>query len=417
MLKLYKQNLILLILPLLFASNTFSRGKDNYAFYYKLINQAELCIVDLEFHDAYSLYNQAFTSFEKRRLSDLHNASLCAILIGEYGQAKNWIGEMITKGVNINRLNTRYFKQLPEPIWAEIKQNSNSLRAIYLSRIDSSYIAVIDTLRNREQTYLINRRSQQSYDSLVYEHAKVLYALISERGVPRVAVYGRAPLPLDVIKHHFGLRNRLRFPDKNNIDLNAEPYKSMDYAQYNLEPLLRQAVFNGDLSPQFFASAMAHSELDPTRQLGAYTIYADLNSKTITHESASEEIIQQIDKYRKSLGLESIQDAVKKDILVALYYNQETFPFDEHIRRNKEIGYSKKVMESLDPNSKEFDSLASASIRVLTETRESFFKNNSFRVERKSDYDHLEIDNKFDLLKEFHFSQNSVQKMIISLIE
>jgi hypothetical protein len=278
-------------------------------------------------------------------------------------------------------------------------------------------MAILDTLREREQTYLINRRAKESYDSLIYEHAKVLYALISERGISPVPIYNRHYFPVDVIRHHFGLRNQLKFPEENGIDLNAEPYRSMEFPQYDLEPLLRQAVFNGDLSPQFLGSAMSHSELDSTRQLGGFTLYVDLNTKTIKSESTSEENLKQIDQYRQSLGLEPVRDAAKKNIMVALYYNQESFPFDEIIRRYKEIGYSQKALKSLEQESKEFDILAISSIGVSREIRESFFKRNSFRIERKSDDEFITIENKWDLLKEFRFSQNIVDVMEIAIYE
>jgi hypothetical protein len=417
MLAYWMRYFIFLLLPLLCHNAPYSRGSGNYFEYYKMINQAELSIFELDFHNAYNTYKKAFETFEKRHLNDLHNASLCAILIGESAQAKEWIMEMISKGVSITSLNTSYFKKLPESEWNIIKQSEPILRQIYQSKVDSSYFNTLSALAAREQEFSSSQKSQTSYDSLLYEHAKVLHALISEGGIPPVPIFGRFHLPIDVIKHNFGLRNRLKFPNENEIDLETEPYKSMDFSLYDLEPLLRQSVFNGDLSPQFLGSALSHSELDSTRQLRGFTLYADLNTKTITYETVSEENLKQIDQYRQSLGLESVCDAAKKDIMVALYYNQESFPFDEHIRRDKEIGFSKKTVASLKPNSKEFDSLARASIRVMSEIKETFLKNNSFEIERKADNECITIENKYDLLKEFRISQSIVQKIILSLYE
>ncbi|HCX98899.1 MAG TPA: hypothetical protein DG754_02055, partial [Bacteroidales bacterium] len=295
----------------------------------------------------------------------------------------------------------------------EIRQSNSSLRAIYLSRVDSSYMAILDTLRAREQDWLIKRRAKESYDSLVYGHAKVLHALISERGIPPVPIFNRHHLPLDVLLHHFGLRNQLKFPKENGIELNVEPYRSMDFSRYDLEPLLRHAVFNGDLSPQFLGLAMSHSEVDSTRQLGGFTLCADLNTKTITQESASEENLKQIDQYRQSIGLESAHDAAKKNIKIALYFNQESFPFDVHIRGFKEIGYNLKVMKTLEPINEEFHTLAKKSISVIIETEEFFLKNNGFRIKRNSDKEDISIENNQDLLKEFRFSQSIVSYFII----
>ncbi len=396
---------ILLHIALLSAS---AQAHLPYRAYYDSINQAELSVVELNFQRAYGIYRHAFSAFEKRHLNDLHNATLCAILVGEHVQAKEWIMEMITKGVDINTLNTHYFNKLPEPFWEEIRQSNNFLQSVYLSRIDSSYIAILDTLREREQSYLIYRKPKESYDSLLYEHAKVLHTLITERGVPPVPIYGRFLFPIDVLLHHFGLRNQLKYPMENNIDLHAEPYKSMEYSRYDLEPILREAVFNGDLAPQFLASAMAHSERDSTRQLGVFSLTVDLGSKTITSESTSEENLKQIDEYRLSLGLESARDAAKKDIRTATYFNQESYPFDEHIRRFREIGYNLKTLKTLGLGSEGFRQLSLKTFRVLREIEESFYKNNSFSIESNLGKESIYVENKFDLLKGFRFSQSIV---------
>jgi len=385
-----------------------------YKEYYDTINKAELAIVELNFNEAYKIYVQVFERFEKRHLSDLHNASLCAILDGEYSKAKEWICEMIKNGVELNALNTRYFKKLPDSVWVDIKQNYNFYRQIYLSQIDSSYVSILDSLRKREQNYISQSKSQNTYDSLIYEHAKLLHTLISEKGISPVPIYDkRQYLPIDVLRHHFGLRNRLKFPDQNNINLNTEPYRSMQFAQYDLEPLLLQAVFNGELSPHFLGMAMSHSELDSTRQLGGFTLIVDLDTKTITYESTSKENLEQIDQYRKSIGLESIHDAIKKDIDIALYYNYESFPFDEEIRRNKEIGYTKEALKSIKVGTSEFRELSLKAVNVAADIRETFFRENPMEIKQKLDEEKLIVDNKWTLLKEFHLSQNTTLKMII----
>ncbi|MDX9845500.1 MAG: hypothetical protein RBT74_00845 [Tenuifilaceae bacterium] len=407
---------LVLLICLSLPANAFDVLPENYKAYYDSINVAELSVFELNFHKAYDTYSRTFSRFEKRHVNDLHNASLCAILIGEHAQAKEWIMEMITKGVDINTLNTRYFKELPEPIWEEIRQSSSFLRSIYLSRFDSSYMATLDTLREREQDFLINRKPKSSYDSLVYEHAKVLHALVSERGVPTVPLYGRFHFPLDVLLHHFGLRNQLKYPKENDIDLNAEPYKSMEFSRYDLEPLLREAVFNGELTPQFLASAMAHSELDSTRQLGGFDLIVDLETRTITYETVkSEENLKEIDAYRLSLGLETARDASKKDIDALFFYNIDFFPFEGLICKFNEIGYTKKKQAAIEHNSNEFDLMALSVIRAHSEIRESFYQNSGFSLESQLDKSPIIIENKWKLLKEFRISKSIVDVLIVPL--
>jgi len=405
----------LMFLAFILPFTLYSQSNLKYAEYYNTINQAELRVVDLNFKEAYNTYKQVFPTFEKRHLQDLYNATLCAIHIGEYRQAEAWINEMITKGAELTQFNTKTFKMLPDTVWFRIKQNYNLLRGLCIARVDTSYKAKLNILREQEQLYLVNKRSQESYDSLVYEHAKVLYALISEHGLSPVPIFERAPLPIDVMRHHFGLRNRLRFPQENGIDLDAEPYRSMNFAQYDLEPLLRQAVFSGDLTPGFLGHAMDHGELDPNRKISGFVLYVDLNTRTVTHDSISEEKLNRIDLYRESIGLESTRDAAKKDIEVALFYNQETFPFDEFIRKFKEIGYTKKAFDSIKFGSAEFDSLSMKAASVLFDTKQAFYKTNTFKMDSKLDDKTVTFENKWEILKEFRFNQTIAYKAVIPL--
>jgi hypothetical protein len=178
----------------------------------------------------------------------------------------------------------------------------------------------------------------------------------------------------------------------------------MNFAPYDLEPLLTQAVFNGDLSPSFLASAMEHSELDPTRQLGALLLIADLETKTISYEAVNEEKIKAIDAYRQSIGLETVRDAAKKNFDVAFYYNMNSFPFDEHIKRFKEIGYTLKETRVLVAGSKEFSQVSRMAAGIIFDIREIFYRNNSNTLINKSNNEQFVIENKSDLLKEFRFN-------------
>ena len=82
---------LVLLICLSLPANAFDVLPENYKAYYDSINVAELSVFELNFHRAYDTYSRTFSRFEKRHVNDLHNASLCAILIGEHTQAKEWI--------------------------------------------------------------------------------------------------------------------------------------------------------------------------------------------------------------------------------------------------------------------------------------------------------------------------------------
>ncbi|BDX38796.1 hypothetical protein CYCD_21510 [Tenuifilaceae bacterium CYCD] len=399
---------LLLLLFLQTASTTSGENSRSYIPYYKAINEAELCVVELNFNQAYKIYSKAFEQFDKHQRTDLYNASLCAILTGNNHQAKLWIKELIGLGFALPSFKGNIFQQLPLNEWDDIKSVYDSLHNVYRASLDLTYLAALDTMRIREQRLV--QGAQNRYDSLLYMHAKVLHHLITEKGIPKGTEFEEQPLPLDVFRHHFGLRNRLKYNMLNGIDTVAEPYKSMCFKTYDLETLLKEAVFRGELSPNFVAACIDHSELDRTKQQGVFEISIDLNTKTIKYLEPEPKELELIDAQRISLGLESCRDAAKKDIEVALYYNQEKYPFDELIRRSKEIGYSKAAIIALSNNIVERDKLTMAFLDMVNEIRREILYNENFSA--KNHLENNPVFNKWELLKQFRLTKSIVVKHI-----
>lgn len=384
----------------------------SYSAYYKAINEAELQVVELDFAKAYKIYSQTFKEFGKFQRNDLYNASLCAILTGNTRQAKHWIKKLITMGFTLENFKAKTFKRLTPLEWEEIKADYDSLHYIYSSNLDLPYLAALDSLRAREQRLVSGEQSR--YDSLLYVHAKLLHRMITEKGIPSGFEYGGQPLPPDVMLHNFGLRNRLKYYEISGIDTTGEPYKSMDFRIYDLEPLLKDAIFKGELPPQLVAGWMSYSEIDSTRQYLAFGLDVNLNTRKITPVEPTQNSLKLVDKYRNSLGLESCRDAAKKDIRVALLYNQEKFPFDEFIRRFKEIGFTEKADKSFkrpSPEAQEFDL---ASIRVIHEITMNALKNDNVRLKKNNrDKYPIYIENKWELLKQFKL-QSGIGGVVIN---
>lgn len=394
------------------ALKASAQDSRSYSPYYKAINEAELQVVELDFAKAYKIYSQIFKKFEKPQRNDLYNASLCAILTGNTQQAKHWIKKLIILGFTLENFKAKTFKRLTPLEWEEIKADYDSLHYIYNSNLDLTYLATLDSLRAREQRLVSGEQSQ--YDSLLYVHAQLLHGMITERGIPRGFEYAGQPFPPDVMLHNFGLRNRLKYCERSGIDTSAEPYKSMNFRIYDLEPLLKDAIFKGELPPRFVAECMSYSEIDSTRQYLAFGLDVNLNTRKITPIEPTQNSLKLIDSYRNSLGLESCRDAAKKDIRVALLYNQEKFPFDEFIRRFKEIGFTEKADKSFkrpSPEAQEFDL---ASIRVIHEITMKALKNDNVRLQKNNrDKAPICIENKWDLLKQFKL-QGGVGGIVIN---
>lgn len=400
---------LLLLLFLLAAYTASGEDSRSYKPYYEAINGAELSVVDQNFAQAYAIYSKAFDQFHKHHRTDLYNASLCAILSGNAHQAKLWMKELITLGFTLRSFEASIFKRLPPSEWGEIKSAYDSLHNLYRTGLDMTYLTALDTLRSREQRLVLG--SQSRYDSLLYVHAGVLHRLITERGIPKGFEYGGQPLPMDVLRHHFGLRNRLKYSKQNSIDTTIEPYRSMNLRAYDLETLLRKAIFRGELTPTFVAACIDHSELDGTMRLGVFEVWADLNTKTITRSEPEQKELEAIDLHRTSLGLESCRDAARKDIYVALLYNQEKFPFDEYIRRSKEIGYTKASVVASKNNREEQDRLSMAFFNIESEINNAILSSDDLELKNSRDNNPVTM-NKWELLKQFRIGKSIVVKCI-----
>lgn len=321
---------------------------NDYRTYYESINQAELRIVDKDFSGAFNIYKTIFTQYAKRHEKDLYNAALCAALIDSLTFTENSIKELIRKGYRLENFCSNTFKALPKRFWSRIEEEYDSLRNTYLMEFDSSSYSLLSGLREEEQEFLQYRKNRS--DSLLFEHAKILHEFITTEGVPKVAMFNGNKLPPDVILHHFGLRNRLRNPQECDINVEKEPYASMNMANFDLEPLLLTAVFKGDITPGFFALCMSHSELDKIRQLGGFNVKIDFSRESITSVASKDCDTVKVNEYRRYLGMETLGEAMQKNIEVKYYYTQDIFPFGKHLSRFKEEGISLTAIDTVSSN-------------------------------------------------------------------
>lgn len=395
-----KKGCLLLLLYIGFVKTT--NGSSSYHQYYKEINKAELFIVELNFENAFDIYYRTLNEYSKHRISDLYNASLCAVLLKQYNPAKIWMKELLKKGVRFDNIfENKIFRCMPDSCWTELRNESDSLSAIYNSSVDLEYFSICDVMRKREQNYI--GFNKKTYDSLIYKHAILLHKLISEKGIPSVSMFDGQPLPIDVIRHHFALRNQFKNSAKFDIDITSPPYCNMDFNLYDIEPLLIDAVYKGDISPDFVAICMEHSELDSARQLGSFQVIVDLNSKTIEYYF-QESSIDIIDKYRFYLGLESLKDAARKNYEISLYYNQDIYPFEEQIKRLKEIGYNKTALDTLKGDA--YKNMVGAFFNIIIDTKKITIDrgmSKSVGLENNSIF----LQTNASILKEFKLNQTS----------
>ena len=150
--------------------------------------------------------------------------------------------------------------------------------------------------------------------------------------------------------HHFGLRNQLK---NGMLDTSVMPYCHIDMSRYDLEPLLIKAIFNGDIAPNIAYQYVKHSDspsIMGSRHL--YSVNIDLNKKTIDIEPNQRANIDEENARRRAFGLPTIEDALRKDIDVVIYYNQDCYPFDAHIQSDLALNFTQSAYDSLPQNEK-----------------------------------------------------------------
>lgn len=325
------------------SSLTISGAKEPYRKYYEEINRAELLIVKHQFKDALSTYNIAFADFKNHELKDLFNASLCAVKVGDFDLAFNFIQELMTQGYTIEQFQKTSFDSLPQSYRKLINVRCDSLTDIYKSKWDVSLKTRLDSLSKLEQDYFKFKKTF-SYDSLVYEHAKILKGIIEKQGIPQVPMFpGYMKLPLDLLRHHFGVMNKYKYL------LQSDPfYRKLNFKPYSLKDLLLTAVMNGEMTPHLYASIIEYNELDQNLTTGKIAISVDLEARVVKILYPERGKIDLINKNRYKIGLESFEDAVSKNKdAESLLYN---YPFNEHLSLCKRFGLNKKTAGSADVN-------------------------------------------------------------------
>lgn len=85
---------------MLFITTIYCYGNngEDYREFYKFINNAELHISEDNFEDAHKIYTEVFELWTDAPTIDYYNALLCAVKLGEYSNAFNYIEILASRG-------------------------------------------------------------------------------------------------------------------------------------------------------------------------------------------------------------------------------------------------------------------------------------------------------------------------------
>ena len=320
----------------IFAQTSASKP---YAAYYEAVNRAELAIAEFKWKQALCIFDSVFAVFPKHHNRDLYNASLCALLCNKHQRAQTLIIEQIAKGATIDGFTSDVFKQQSILFWQPIEHCYDSLRNVFEAEVKrwKWFKTELESMDEKEQQAVGDENlSLSGYHLLIYANTKRLYRIIDSAGIPPIALFEKKQmLPVAVLKRHFKLRDQLR---NGALDRSSMPYSDMDMERYDLEPLLIRAVFDGDLLPDW-AYGYVHGIRDDLHN-SLYDVKIDMNTRTIRIVENKYADIAKENAKLACYGLPPLSDAMKKDVEMLLYYNEDNYPFDAHIEADMELGYT-----------------------------------------------------------------------------
>jgi hypothetical protein len=120
-----------LLLLLLFYSSISYGQIDFTRIYHPIINEAELAIVDTNYHEALAFYNEAFANVEKPFAKDYYNAAVCATLIGKMPVAFDFLEKIVAKGYLVENFKKDFFfKNIADTcrLWANFEKQARLIK-------------------------------------------------------------------------------------------------------------------------------------------------------------------------------------------------------------------------------------------------------------------------------------------------
>ncbi|RYE54502.1 MAG: hypothetical protein EOP48_12180 [Sphingobacteriales bacterium] len=295
----------------IFALQTFlvHAGKFDFRLYNQKINNAESAIIDEQYSVAIKYYREAFVVKEKPFAKDLYNASLCAIKVNNVPLAFKFCKLLAQKGVG-----SGFFKAVPS--YTKLPKNSewNSVLKQAGKSKDAHQIAsgrilrTIDSLVEKDQKFnrewresgmaveqrermyaandTISSELKQMFDSLGFLSEDKIGATLNKNGLLSNI------LPFDVILVH--------------------NYQSRTQGDTLFSVILHEALLNGDISPDYYATILdMGTNLGNRPYYGAVRLFTQYKCKILL-DDYNQNRISDIDRSRAAIGLCSTKELLKK---------------------------------------------------------------------------------------------------------
>lgn len=308
-------------ISLFFLSITkISFGQD-YIDYHKLINKAEIKIVESDFENSLNHYQKAFELIDKPFAKDLYNASLCSAKSNNDSITYLLVKQQVQKGIPLKFFKSKYYKHFKKSnFWETLKRDEKTLIRLAKLNVNQDYLNKLKELEKLDQKIRKRKYGYPMSDTIRKVDSLNMLKLVS-------------------------LIDKFGYPSENVIGIN-NPKKTWKKPQNIVLKHYFQSIANGivnkDVLGNRLSSALKNGDICPVQ----YSIWEDFRYKAVIrrHKYGIYAVVLQngkfrknelnnideINKYRIEIGIGTYDEYVSK-IIFQENQNEFYFGIDEGI--------------------------------------------------------------------------------------
>ncbi|TPE45191.1 hypothetical protein [Pontibacter mangrovi] len=278
--------------------------------YHPKINKAELLVVEGQYEEALEAYEQAFDAVPSPFARDYYNAAICALLQDKERKAFNYLEELVQKGVSLEYLHGQPVLDSLEGSrrWRKFAKKYPKRRTKYEHTYNQELRADLDELYARDQYFRQAEGGMRVHGDTIRKieeaNTKLLLGWVKEFGYPGEDLIGVADTLEQLPRFSIVIERQTKM--RKGHDFTEVLLEAVQQGRMAPQPaayLLDQQAGRNKYGSRAFVKIHCRSCSDD-EELGQLDDYLVMK--------VSEEEQQLIDKRRKELGLEPLEDYKRK---------------------------------------------------------------------------------------------------------
>jgi hypothetical protein len=289
-------------------------GQD-YIDYFKLINKAEIKIVESDFESSLNHYQKAFELIDKPFAKDLYNASLCSAKSNNDSVTYLLVKQQVQKGIPLKIFRSKYYKHFKKSnFWELLKREEKTLIRLAKVNVNQDYLNKLKELEKLDQK--IRKRKYG------YPMSDTIRKVDSLNMIKLVSLIDKFGYPSENV---IGINNPKKTWKKPQNIVLRHYFQSIANGIVNEDVLgnrLSSALKNGDICPVQYSvwEDFRYKAVNKRHKYGIYAVILE-NGKFRKNELNN---INEINKYRIEIGIGTYDEYVSK---IIFQENQNEFYF------------------------------------------------------------------------------------------